>query len=187
MSAVSPTAGAILREIDRRQYQASIADLYNIADADRDAVVLALGGVPRNARIDIAVLVATLRREAAERAARRPPADASIYERLLVSQGYVAFRSPTPASSDGEARPTRRRQVPRRRLARAQDGEQADVPHHVPTGGEVRLCGPHMRPTRPFLHGRTFVGGEEIGGPALEHFRPPWILPDETDQETAAA
>ncbi len=95
----APTAGTILRELDRRSYQANLSALGDIADEDRDAVVRALSGVSPKARVDVGLLIETLRNEAQERAeaeAERLKADADPwrYELLLKSpEELLALRA----------------------------------------------------------------------------------------------
>lgn len=90
----APTAGALLRELDRRQYQAHLSALGDVADADREAVTRALKQVPRNARVDVAILIETLQKEAAARAeakaARQPDVLGILnYQMSLISKGEL--------------------------------------------------------------------------------------------------
>jgi hypothetical protein len=93
-----PTVGHILKELDRRRFANGMAALADIADHDRDLVTQALARAPKSARVDVGVLVETLRKEAHERAeaesARRSAeAEPWKYELLLKSPAeLVAMR-----------------------------------------------------------------------------------------------
>lgn len=70
----APTAAALLRDLDRRQSARQMEMLADLAAREHDAVRQALRGVRGSARVDVAKLMESVRREIAERQEQRPPA-----------------------------------------------------------------------------------------------------------------
>jgi hypothetical protein len=62
------SAGTILRNIALRQRQSEVAQIIDLPDNERAAAVDALSRVKADAKVDVAVLIATLRKEAQDRA-----------------------------------------------------------------------------------------------------------------------
>lgn len=72
----APTAAAIIRALERQRHQSDIAQLSELDGAHSEAVRAALFAVPRNARIDVRLLLDSVRRQIAARAeaaSRRQP------------------------------------------------------------------------------------------------------------------
>ncbi len=71
------TVGHILKELDRRNFVNGMAALADIAERNRDLVTQALARAPKSAKVDVAILVATLEKEALARTEeerrRNPP------------------------------------------------------------------------------------------------------------------
>ncbi len=90
-----PTVGHILRELDRRRFVNGMSALADLATRHADLVTRALARAPRNAKVDLAIFVSTLEKEAAERAAAeaaaRPPAEPWRYAAVaLMDQRQLA-------------------------------------------------------------------------------------------------
>ncbi|HZJ13198.1 MAG TPA: hypothetical protein VFD26_11240, partial [Methyloceanibacter sp.] len=95
----APTAGHLLRQIATRQQQADAARVADLAAAERTAVVAALERVSPRARVDVSVLIETVRTEVRARAeaeaARRQRDGGDVlaalnYQLSLISRGELA-------------------------------------------------------------------------------------------------
>lgn len=92
----APTARTILRDLNRRRAQAQIATLGDLDDDAHDAVRRALSAVPANARIDLPLLIESVRRDIAaraeaeaERARANSPLKSLRYRLSLISEGRL--------------------------------------------------------------------------------------------------
>jgi hypothetical protein len=91
----APTAAKIIEALAHHRFQSDMTQLAQLDAEHADAVRAALSAVSRRARIDLRLLLSTVKSEIAEREARKPPPDPRRYEALLVAQGYQPFR-PSP-------------------------------------------------------------------------------------------
>ena len=62
------TASAVIRALDRRRAQNHIASLADLDDTHHEAVAHALAGVPPKARVDVPILIETVREQVRARA-----------------------------------------------------------------------------------------------------------------------
>lgn len=214
----APTAREVLRSLDRRQQAEQIESLAALDSVHQAEARRALRAVKGAARIDLPVLIESVRRSVAERAAAeaasKPPAQPwrwafsalmsddqrQTFERLVAAGGDPDLAASTALATgprygiaglgaarvydndiepdeelddldDDDAPP--RRQVKRRRLVRAEPRKPEREPREFYLG--PRLLGPGD-PDRRF--------GESIDFDRHhEPMTPPWLLPDEPDEE----
>lgn len=78
MAASAPTVGSIIAALDRRRFANGVAQLAELAEANGDLVRAALARAKRSDRVDVPILVETVKKEVAARAEahrrRNPPA-----------------------------------------------------------------------------------------------------------------
>jgi hypothetical protein len=172
----APTAATIIAALDRHRLQFDMSALAELDAAHSEAVRAALSGVPRKARIDLRLLLSTVKSEIAERKARKPPPDPRRYEALLISQGYEPHRpgvTPPPAAApaadaelddDVDDEQPRRRSVPRRRSRRKASGQK---PRPRPEPKQSLYLGP-----------KAFDQYGALARETVAPMLPPWLLDD---------
>lgn len=104
----APTAAQILRSLDRHRVQAQFASLADLDDAGHDAVRRALSAVPAGSRIDVDILIASVRADVVRRAEAEAAKRAEVnplgilkYRLSLMSKGELgAMRDELRAKVD---------------------------------------------------------------------------------------
>jgi hypothetical protein len=223
----APTAALIIRDLDRRQLLRQMDVLGGLDDVASDAVRHALSAVPRSAKIDVHLLVDSVRRSIAARAEaeaangnawryelelriaaatsgdlhrlkdelqdarERGEDDAGpIMRQFLDRLAGIAARlretTPAPAHTTAHAEPDAepdddepaRPRIPRVRSRTAAHGEQRTSARPKAATGPI-LCGRLLGvgdDRRPF-------GASIDYSPSYQHFDPPWLIKDESEEE----
>ena len=97
----TPTAANLLKLLDKRKAQTSIAALGGLDDQAHGALRRALTAVPGGAKIDVPRLMDSVRRDMAERAARRPRPDPFRYQlTLMTTDQLLALRAELKRTGD---------------------------------------------------------------------------------------
>lgn len=203
----APTAGNLLRRIVARQRQADAARIADLADAERVAVVAALERVSPRARIDVSVLITSVRTEVvkraeAERAAScaNPACAPARFEAWIRAQGWrpslatarkcAAEPDEEPDNEDDdEQQPERRRGRVRRRRPRTYTEEPDAAEIAPPPADASTYSTASLRPCRRLFGSRAFGPDGALTPEPVDDFPPPWVLPpdpDEDDERDAA-
>ena len=210
IAATTPTARMILKSLDRLCAQAQFAALSTLDEDGRAQVRAALTQANPRARVDITLLVASVR----ERISRPSAAEvqASVAARLrAIAERMDGHPPSSPAEvmalemfppgdepKVGKDFPTKRRSIPRVPSRRAVDSA-AGPDRADPAPAPVRRAKNAPRPVaRPFSRASMpgFYAGPRLLGPGdpgrpygasedfdphHEHFRPPWLIDDPGD------
>jgi hypothetical protein len=216
MTVVAPTAALIIRDLDRRQLLREMDVLGGLDDVASDAVRHALSAVPRSAKIDVRLLVDSVRRNVAEGAERKAQSEPDPL-------GILRYRL-TLASSDQleslrddlrtEREPSVALETIMARLDRIADRlaipNAVDEPDEEPDDEPPRRSIPRIRSRRAAQESsapapakrreRSIFIGPRLLGPGADDRPygmsvdynprawcpdPPWLLPDESDEEKA--
>lgn len=199
----APTAAGLLKLLDKRRTMAALNALGDMDDAHHEALRRSLAAVPAKSRIDVPVLLDSVRCEVAASARaelekRKASADAGRYERLLISQGYVPRFGKVSASA-GIARAVEpdpdpdedRKPAPRKRsILRHRPRPQSTEDRSGDASAEVaaprrreRISGDLSRSEGRMMGPRAFDQSGSLTPEPVEFVVPPWIIDDgeETD------
>ena len=90
---IAPTAAAIIRALERHRFHSEMGLLAALDSTHSEAVRAALAAVPPRSRIDVPVLLESVRRKVAEREAKRPPGQPWRYAiTLMTDEQLEEFR-----------------------------------------------------------------------------------------------
>ena len=215
----TPTAATLLKMLDKRRVAAQAEVLGNLDDMHGDAVRRALESVPSTSRVDVDLLLSTVQRDVAARAAaeaerrRQEPCNAWKYAvtlmrpeqreafRQFVKSGIdpneaatLAMREASGGVRDIEPdQPPRRRKV--RRIRTIKSSPSSDEPRrrsNLLCKADADPAPPHPAVKRPcraprrYFGPRFFLDGTDLTPEPADFPNPPWLLPPEEPDESAA-
>lgn len=206
----APTAQAIIKALERQRFQSDMGQLAALDSTHSEAVRTALSAVPGKSKIDVRVLLESVRRNVADRAAKHPPGEAWRYAITLMDDGQLGeFKRLVRDGTDPNEAASRAKQCNRALPAPPSTAIDDAEPDDFDEDGEPEPKRRRSIPRRRLLRAerkpkakkpeaaRVFIGGRLLSpgdpdrpfGQSLDRdsraasFKPPWLLSDGGEDE----